>query len=594
MVESEKTPHGYIYRATNKENGKIYIGQTGTDHWGRDKVPIEERWKDEIREAYAKKKRGEKLRYIENAIIKYSEERFDLKQQDVAYNQKELNSKERQWIKDYDSVNPDKGYNMTEGGFGGRPSPELRDYLSKVGREKWRNDPAYRERQTQERRERAKNPEWVEKMTKINQEKGKDPKFQEKVSKAIYNKWDKDPEYRKKQENERKERAKNPEFREKMRKINQEKGKDPKFQEKVRTAITNKYQNDPVYRERQTQERRERAKNPEWVEKMTKINQERAKDPEWREKMREIGKQYRKEISDKQQFLEDIQNMQKKDINEKYNMDGKTVNRRIKEMLGENGVNNYTEAKDYLQDKDINDVLKDIAKKEEENQGENSENKPDEKDSEGEKPRSEEKDKESVEESQEEEVDEIREKPEEEAKDEKEKITPEAQIAEPKDSPEETSTEEPDNQQQTQIEEPSDNQSNKSLEKSSIGNSFEPILIPEPDGKKTKEEKNYDDMNGLIRDPGPHAFIDNRFALKPPKDYSGVDRSTPVGFIDNWGIPDNINIPDKDYNGLDEDVQEKGNDFDGIDSPLEGGDKDFDNIDDDGDSEGRGESGGES
>ncbi|KKN16393.1 hypothetical protein LCGC14_0976320 [marine sediment metagenome] len=189
MVKSEKTPHGYIYRAINKENDKIYIGQTGTDRWGSDKVPIEERWKEEIREAYAKKKRGEKLRYIENAIIKYGEGSFDLKQQDTAKNQEELDSKERQWIKDYDSMNPDKGYNMTEGGFGGRPSPELRDYLSKVGTEKWQNDPEYRERQVNARKETGQKPEFQEKMAKVNQEIARNPETLENISKSISAKW---------------------------------------------------------------------------------------------------------------------------------------------------------------------------------------------------------------------------------------------------------------------------------------------------------------------------------------------------------------------------------------------------------------------
>ena len=40
MVKSEKTPYGYIYRATNRVNGKIYIGQTITATWKEHQVPI--------------------------------------------------------------------------------------------------------------------------------------------------------------------------------------------------------------------------------------------------------------------------------------------------------------------------------------------------------------------------------------------------------------------------------------------------------------------------------------------------------------------------------------------------------------------------
>ena len=57
MVKSEKTPFGYIYRATNIQNGKNYIGQTGTSRWGNDKNPIEERWNEEVGEAFRKDRR---------------------------------------------------------------------------------------------------------------------------------------------------------------------------------------------------------------------------------------------------------------------------------------------------------------------------------------------------------------------------------------------------------------------------------------------------------------------------------------------------------------------------------------------------------
>lgn len=65
-------------------------------------------------------------------------------------------------------------------------------------------------------------------------------------------------------------------------------------------------------------------------------------------------------ISNKREFLEDIQKLQKNEIDYKYGMDAKTVNNKIKEMLGEHGIKNYTGAKEYLKDKNVEDVLKDI------------------------------------------------------------------------------------------------------------------------------------------------------------------------------------------------------------------------------------------
>ena len=133
MVEKEEDPYGYTYRATNIVNDKYYFGQTTTSRWNESKIPIEERWKEEVREAYSRAARGENLRYIENAIIKYGPENFELRQEDKAYNQKELDRKETEHIRDYDSMNPDKGYNMTEGGEGGRMSEMAKEKMSKSG-----------------------------------------------------------------------------------------------------------------------------------------------------------------------------------------------------------------------------------------------------------------------------------------------------------------------------------------------------------------------------------------------------------------------------------------------------------------------------
>ena len=71
MKKDKKKPHGHTYRANNMVNDKNYIGQTVDSRWPEGKNPIEERWKEEVGEAYRKGARGENLRYIENAIIKY-------------------------------------------------------------------------------------------------------------------------------------------------------------------------------------------------------------------------------------------------------------------------------------------------------------------------------------------------------------------------------------------------------------------------------------------------------------------------------------------------------------------------------------------
>lgn len=352
MVDREKDPYGYIYRATNVVNGKVYIGQTVASRWNEDKIPIEERWKEEVGEAYRKEARGDNLRYVENAIVKYGPDNFDLTQQDIAHNQEELDRKETEHIRDYDSMNPDEGYNLKEGGLGGRLSDQAKENLSDAITAKYQNDPEYYNKQLGERQGRAKNnPEWIQKMTEINRERAKDPQFKEKLSQAGTKKWQ-ESEYRGKQNQERKERGKNPEFIKKMTEINRERANNPEWREKMSQVGTKKWQ-ESEYREKQNKERRERAKDPQFLEKM-----------------REIGKQYRKEIPDKREFLQEIkENVPKKELLQKHDMGGNALNRRVQEMFGPDGPKNYTELKQYLQDRNVNDVLKDIEERTKEKEG---------------------------------------------------------------------------------------------------------------------------------------------------------------------------------------------------------------------------------
>ena len=90
---------GFIYKITNKMNGKNYIGQTTR--------AIEQRWKEHLRE---------KNDYpIHKAIKKYGESNFTVTMIEECTNEK-LNEREIYWIKYYDSYNGHKGYNATRGG----------------------------------------------------------------------------------------------------------------------------------------------------------------------------------------------------------------------------------------------------------------------------------------------------------------------------------------------------------------------------------------------------------------------------------------------------------------------------------------------
>ncbi len=120
-----KNLYGFIYLATNKAsyNKKVYIGQTIRT--------IELEWDEILSHGITLRKKREEspsfiiqARYILNAIAKYPDDVWDLKLIDIAFSKSELDNKERYYIIEiYDSMNPEKGYNLTTGGrTGGRLS----------------------------------------------------------------------------------------------------------------------------------------------------------------------------------------------------------------------------------------------------------------------------------------------------------------------------------------------------------------------------------------------------------------------------------------------------------------------------------------
>lgn len=90
----------YIYKITNKVNGKIYIGQSIR--------PIEQRFQRHINDAV----NNILDTHFARAIRKYGKENFYIELVETCDNQTELNLREQYWIRKYDSIN--NGYNETD------------------------------------------------------------------------------------------------------------------------------------------------------------------------------------------------------------------------------------------------------------------------------------------------------------------------------------------------------------------------------------------------------------------------------------------------------------------------------------------------
>ena len=94
-----------VYLITNRVNGKKYIGQTSQllmKRWSRHKKPFSHR----------------RNSYLYNAICKYGAGSFSVEPLVIVGSKSEMDYYERELIKVLDLRNPEKGYNLTDGGGG--------------------------------------------------------------------------------------------------------------------------------------------------------------------------------------------------------------------------------------------------------------------------------------------------------------------------------------------------------------------------------------------------------------------------------------------------------------------------------------------
>lgn len=156
---------GYIiYKITNKINQKAYIGFTSKT--------LKERWRRHcINAKYGRKS------FLYNALRKYGKDAFDLEILYQTYNLEEArDSAENKFITLYETMIPEKGYNMTRGGEGTIGHKHSAESISKMSNShKGKKHTLETKRKLSDQRKGAGNP---------NYGKIFDQEYRDKISRA--------------------------------------------------------------------------------------------------------------------------------------------------------------------------------------------------------------------------------------------------------------------------------------------------------------------------------------------------------------------------------------------------------------------------
>lgn len=122
--------YGVIYKITNTVNGKVYIGQTVNS--------FNRRYIDGIK--------GTHNEHLKRSIKKYGSEKFVVDEEYyIAYSKEELDEKEKELIKKYNSCDARYGYNKRLGGSNGKHTEETKKKMREkcIGRYKGELNPMY-------------------------------------------------------------------------------------------------------------------------------------------------------------------------------------------------------------------------------------------------------------------------------------------------------------------------------------------------------------------------------------------------------------------------------------------------------------------
>lgn len=123
-----------VYKATNKVNGFIYIGQTS--------LTLECRVKQHIRDSFRDYTKTPKRKpTLFNEVIKeFGVENFKFEEIEYCATKQQSDERETYWIAYYQSTDRHFGYNLDSGGTYCKKSQSTKNKISATSKEKWKKD----------------------------------------------------------------------------------------------------------------------------------------------------------------------------------------------------------------------------------------------------------------------------------------------------------------------------------------------------------------------------------------------------------------------------------------------------------------------
>lgn len=239
--------YGVIYKITNTDNGKIYIGQTTRT--------VEERFQEHMDSPYL----------IGCAIRKHGVEKFTIEVIATCESKEELDAQEIRFIAEYDCMAP-KGYNLTAGGDSGSRCDESKERNS-VAQQKRFEDPAAHEKASLAALAYyEKHPEARERISEEQKRRFSDPVEREKAAERTRKVFE------------------NPEIAAKHSESQRRRFEDPAEREKIAAAVTERF-SDPAEREAQSERIKAYFDTPGARERNGASQSKRFEDPAERKKV---------------------------------------------------------------------------------------------------------------------------------------------------------------------------------------------------------------------------------------------------------------------------------------------------------------------